>query len=138
MGRREGVCVVVFVPSPADPSRDVGRECVCLCLFPHWLTPCRGSVCVVVFVPLPADPLRDVGRECLCICILLVDPLWNIGRVCDFSSVTHSLINPRRACAARVTVLGLRPSVCPVPLILALRATRRPKSDTNGFSTTLS
>ena len=65
--------MVVFVPSPADPSRDVGRECV------------------FVFVPSPADPSRDVGRECLCICILLVDPLWNVGRGCDFSSVTHSL-----------------------------------------------
>ena len=51
-----------------------------------------------------------------------------------------TIINPRRACAARVTVLVLSfcPSVCPVPLILPLRATRRPKSDTNGFSTTLS
>ena len=68
MGRREGVCVVVFVHR-------------------------REGVCVVVFVPSPADPSRDVGRECLCICILLVDldPLWNVGRVCDFSSVTHSL-----------------------------------------------
>ena len=28
-------------------------------------------------------------------------------------------------------------SVCPVPLILALRAARWPKSDTNGFSATL-
>ena len=53
------------------------------------------------------------------------------------------VINPRRACAARVTVLGLsfRPSVCLsvclFPRFLPLRATRRPKSDTNGFSTTL-
>ena len=53
------------------------------------------------------------------------------------------LVNPRRACAARVTVLGLsfRLSVCPsvrlLPRFLPLRATRRPKSDTNGFSTTL-
>ena len=47
---------------------------------------------MVVFVPSPADPARDVGRECLCICILLVGPLWNVGRVCDFSSVTHSLV----------------------------------------------
>ena len=44
------MCVVVFVPSPADPSREVGRECV------------------VVFVPSPADPSRDVGRECVCLC----------------------------------------------------------------------
>ena len=33
---------------------------------------------------------------------------------------------------------SVRPSVCPVPLILPLRATRRPNSNTNGFSTTLS
>ena len=46
--------------------------------------------------------------------------------------------NPQRACAARVTVLGLSClSVCLLPRFLPLRATRRPKSDTNGFSTTL-
>ena len=50
-----------------------------------------------------------------------------------------NVINPRRACAARVIVLGLsfRPSVCLLPRFLPLRATRRPKSDTNGFSATL-
>ena len=50
-------------------------------------------------------------------------------------SISIVLVNPRRACAARVTALGLsfRLSVC---LLLPLRATRRPKSDTNGFSTT--
>ena len=48
---------------------------------------------MVVFVLSPADPSRDEGRECLCICILLVDPLWNVGRVCDFSSVTYNSIN---------------------------------------------
>ena len=53
------------------------------------------------------------------------------------------LINPRRACAARVTVLGLCVcvsvclSVCLLPRFLPLRATRRPKSDTNEFSATL-
>ena len=55
----------------------------------------------------------------------------------------HLFINPRRACAARVIVLGLLfcpsvcPSVCLLPRFLPLRATRRPKSDTNGFSATL-
>ena len=45
------------------------------------------------------------------------------------------VVNPQRACAARVIVLGLsfRLSVCFLPL----RATRRPKDDTNGFSATL-
>ena len=59
---------------------------------------------------------------------------------------SQTVSNPRRACAARVVLglsfclsvcLSVRPSVCPVPLILALRATKRPKSDTNGFSATL-
>ena len=44
------------------------------------------------------------------------------------------VINPGRACAARVTVvvLRVRPSVCPG--LLALWATRRLMSDTNSFS----
>ena len=55
----------------------------------------------------------------------------------------QSLVNPRRACAARVTVLGLSfrlsvvPSVCLLPRFLPLRVTRRPKSITNRFSATL-
>ena len=56
-------------------------------------------------------------------------------------SMSHyvNLIHPRRACAARVTVvvLSFRPSVCLLPRFLPLRATRRPISDTNGFSATL-
>ena len=55
-----------------------------------------------------------------------------------------TLINPRRACAARVTVVVLRVSVCLSvclfvclsPTILALQATRRLMSDTNSFSAT--
>ena len=43
------------------------------------------------------------------------------------------LINPRRACAARVTVIVC---VCVSTLILVLQATRWPMSDTNGFGTT--
>ena len=48
----------------------------------------------------------------------------------------EEVINPRRACAARVTVVGLSVclSVCVSTLILAL--TRRPISDTSGFRTT--
>ena len=51
-------------------------------------------------------------------------------------------INPRRACAARVTVVGLCVclfvclSVCLSTTILALQATRRLMSDTNSFSAT--
>ena len=48
------------------------------------------------------------------------------------------IINSRRACAARVTVVVLSfcLSVC-LLRFLPLRATRRPISDTNGFSATL-
>ena len=48
---------------------------------------------------------------------------------------THPMqwvINLRRACAVRVTVLGL--CVCLSATILALQATRRLMSDTNSFS----
>ena len=49
------------------------------------------------------------------------------------------MINPRRTCAAKVTVLGLCVylSVYLLALILALHATRQSKSDTNAFSVTL-
>ena len=52
------------------------------------------------------------------------------------------IINPRRACAARVTVLGLCVcvsvclSVCPLPRFLPPRATMRPTRYTSGFSGT--
>ena len=63
------------------------------------------------------------------------------------SSCTHKelppftlVINPRRACAARVTVLGLCVCVCVCvclsPLILALQGPSRLISDTNGSSAT--
>ena len=48
------------------------------------------------------------------------------------------VVNPRRACAARVTVVGLCVclSVCLSTTILALQAMRRLMSDTNSFSAT--
>ena len=51
---------------------------------------------------------------------------------------TYILINPRRACAARVTVVVLCVcvSVCVSTTILALQATRRLMSDTSSFSAT--
>ena len=52
----------------------------------------------------------------------------------------YIIINPRRACAARVTVVVLSfcLSVClSVCYHVFCRATRRPISDTNGFSATL-
>ena len=45
-----------------------------------------------------------------------------------------TVINPRRACAARVTVVGL--CVCLSTTILALQAAKRRMSDTNSFSAT--
>ena len=49
--------------------------------------------------------------------------------------VGTSIVNPRRACAARVTVLGL--CVCmSVSSNLASRAIMRPTRNTNGFSVT--
>jgi len=52
----------------------------------------------------------------------------------------HLPINPQRACAARVTVLGLCVfvclSVCLSPPILALQGPSRLISDTNGSSAT--
>ena len=68
MGRREGgVLFCEFVPSPGDPSWDVGRWVFYfVSLFPHWLTPrgmYGGGVLVCEIVPSPADPSWDVGRE---------------------------------------------------------------------------
>ena len=50
----------------------------------------------------------------------------------------HDIINPRRACAARVTVLGLcvSVSVCLSVSILALQAMTQLMSDANSFSKT--
>ena len=57
-------------------------------------------------------------------------PLWHH---CD---TTVKVVNPRRACAARVIVVVLCVclSVCLSTTILALQATRRLMSDTNSFS----
>ena len=60
-----------------------------------------------------------------------------------YATETTTLINPRRACAARVTVvvcvsvcLFVCLFVCLSTTILALQATRRLMSDTNSFSAT--
>ena len=63
-------------------------------------------------------------------------------KVITDSMMSSGLINPRRACAARVTVvvlcvcLSVCLFVCLSPTILALQATRRLMSDTNRFSAT--
>ena len=48
--------------------------------------------------------------------------------------IVGTVINPRRACAARVTVLGL--CVCLLPRFLPPHATMRPTRYTSGFSGT--
>ena len=64
--------------------------------------------------------------------------LWQDIVACPNTTVIH----PRRACAARVTVLGLcvcesvSLCVCVSPLILALQGPSRLISDTNGSSAT--
>ena len=59
-------------------------------------------------------------------------------KVITDSMMSSGLINPRRACAARVTVVVLCVcvSVCVSTTILAPLATRRLMSDTNRFSAT--
>ena len=58
--------------------------------------------------------------------------------------IQSKIINPRRACAARVTVVvlaGACLSVCLsvslLPRFLSLHSPKRPSSDTNGFRVTL-
>ena len=62
----------------------------------------------------------------MCVCVCCVRVRVHVG----------AIINPRRACAARVTVVGLCVClfVCLSTTILALQATRRLMSDTNSFS----
>ena len=61
---------------------------------------------------------------------LLMNPL---GMYHDYAMVRYNcIVNPRQACAARVTVLGL----CVSSLVLALQAPNRLMSDTNGSSAT--
>ena len=85
--------------------------------------------------------------------VWLIRHLHRVSR--SVSDLTHSalvymcayplidIVNPRCACAARVTVvvlsfcLSVCLSICLLPRFLPLRATRRPISDTNGFSATL-
>ena len=64
--------------------------------------------------------------------------LTQVAQQClHFLEAPLLLVNPRRACTARVTVLGLCVClpVCLSTTILALHATRQLMSDTNSFST---
>ena len=76
--------------------------------------------------------VKNAHSEFFAVCGTVVQRVTGTGK-------GNVVINPRRACAVRVIVLGLsfRPSVRLLPHFLPLRATRRPKSDTNGFSATL-
>ena len=81
---------------------------------------------------------------------LMIPYMTQYMYVCTGTSVGHRLeraanmiiINPRRACAARVTVVVLCVCVsvcvcvCVSTTILALQATRRLMSDTSSFSAT--
>ena len=72
----------------------------------------------------------NVTQTTLLLTYLLI---WAVENAAQFLTLG------RRACAARVTVVGLLSvclSVCVSTLILALQATRRPISDTSGFRTT--
>ena len=53
--------------------------------------------------------------------------------LCDCKTIEHMIINPRRACAARVTKVDVLSATI---LALALQATRRLMSDANSFSAT--
>ena len=59
--------------------------------------------------------------------------LDGVAKINDFGNS----LNPRRACAARVSTwfvsVSVRPSVCLLPRFLRLRATGQQNSDTNGF-----
>ena len=71
---------------------------------------------------------------------IIIIRVQKYSRARTYTSVAHHLINPRRACAARVTVVVLRVCVCVCvcvsTTILGLQATRRLMSDTNSFSAT--
>ena len=84
----------------------------------------------------------------LCLAVALWVP-WTAGDVANIVGPGEAselsgtvlgtiIINPRRACAARVTVLGLSVclSVCLSTLILAVQATTRPMSDTSSLRAT--
>ena len=103
------------------------------------------------------DSTPDPASSCLRCSAQKQTATWLLNRVlhsllagcsvCHFAHARPTMpsislvifINPRRACAARVTVVVLSfcLSVCLLPRFLPLRATRRPISDTDGFSAIL-
>ena len=75
-----------------------------------------------------------------CACVKMIGQGFGKGQYAPRVCTLVLFINPRRACAARVTVVVLCVClcvcVCLSPLILALQAPNRLMSDTNGSSAT--
>ena len=65
--------------------------------------------------------------------LVLIQPYY---KCCLVTLCCNTIINPQRACAARVTVLGWCVCVCVSPLILSLQGPSQLISDTNGASAT--
>ena len=88
-------------------------------------------------------PLSNICHAVLCLYTLFYShnetPYMYICRNYVENNRCLCIINPRRTCAARITVLGLCVclSVCLSTTILGLQATRRLMSDTNNFSCTI-
>ena len=108
-----------------------------------------GNEAIAISVALERSALgksADLGAGCSQLGEISVLVLPTVYHRCPHNSLAPrqstfpdpNLINPRRACEARVTVVGLcvRPSVRLSTTILALQATRRLMSDTNSFSAT--
>ena len=97
---------------------------------------CATRVTVVVLsVRLSVCAHSILGLQATRVYVCL-SGIW-LGGLFMYINPETIFINPRRACATRVTVvvLSVRLSVC-AHSILGLQATRRLMSDTNSFSAT--
>ena len=148
LGRWESSAHQRYLRTPREslaaiPTRHIVHSSVIICIYwgrvvqLRWWYPClggnnrnhknvimafrKGPHPVQMHTPIPSQMKLYAGPLSVC-------------RLSSVSAIYPILINPRRACAARVTVLGL--SVCLSTLILGLQATRRPMSYTNGFRST--
>ena len=114
-----------------------------LMLSAQWLQ--KYNLCIITstlnrmnpFLDAHYGPLKDKHRYWFCTLLLTRVAILLISELIQ-SHNFGIVINPRRACATRVTVLGLSVclSVCLSTTILALQATRRLMSNTNSFSAT--
>ena len=85
------------------------------------------------------QPLKqwNFKQPVMSFCISTLTSLYQYSQLSYTQAVVLSIltiVNTRRACAARVTVLGLSVSVSTI--ILVLQATRGHQSDTNSSSAT--